>query len=165
MRWRSKGCRLLLRMTALGYLAALSSACASSSSVNQEPVEDGTYFIRDEDDRVLILRGMNIMSSAKGHPERLPTLTEEDVERYARQWGFNVVRYLIFWDAVEPSPGEYGTEYFDETEQRLDWFANHGVYVISMPVSTVTCRTISPTRGQKWLRVSKATPPCSATTS
>lgn len=96
----------------------------------QEPVEDGTHFIRDEDGRVLILRGMNIMSSSKGHPERLPTLAEGDVERYARQWGFNVVRYLIFWDAVEPSPGAYGTAYFDATEERLDWFANHGVYVI-----------------------------------
>ncbi len=72
-----------------------------------EPVEDGTYFVHDDDGRVVILRGMNIMSSAKGHPERLPNLEEPDVERYARQWGFNVVRYLIFWDAVEPSPGVY----------------------------------------------------------
>lgn len=96
----------------------------------REPVEDGTYFIRDADGRVLILRGMNIMSSAKGHPERLPTLAEGDVERYARAWGFNVVRYLIFWDAVEPSPNEYDSAYFDETEERLDWFAEHGVHVI-----------------------------------
>lgn len=95
-----------------------------------EPVEEGTYFIRDDDGRVVILRGMNIMSSAKGHPERLPTLSEEDVERYARDWGFNAVRYLIFWDAVEPSPDEYDTAYFDKTEARLDWFAEHGVHVI-----------------------------------
>jgi endoglycosylceramidase len=54
-----------------------------------EPVEEGTYFVRDDDGRALILRGMNIMSSAKGDPERLPDLEEEDVERYARQWGFN----------------------------------------------------------------------------
>jgi endoglycosylceramidase len=143
MRRRSKKSLLVLRATVLGGLMALSSACTTSSSItfdagvdgggdagDPEPVEDGTYFIRDDSGRVLILRGMNIMSSSKGHPERLPTLTEEDVERYARQWGFNVVRYLIFWDAVEPSPREYGTEYFDKTEERLDWFANHGVYVI-----------------------------------
>ncbi|HET6417363.1 MAG TPA: hypothetical protein VFG22_13790, partial [Polyangiales bacterium] len=41
-----------------------------------EPVEDGTYFVHDDDERVVILRGMNIMSSAKGHPERLPNLEE-----------------------------------------------------------------------------------------
>ena len=103
---------------------------APGDAGNQEPVEDGAYFVRDDDGRVVILRGMNIMSSAKGHPERLPDLEEEDVERYARQWGFNVVRYLIFWDAVEPSPGEYDAAYFDKTEERLDWFADHGVHVI-----------------------------------
>lgn len=123
---------------------ALPSACANgdaSNAVNdggiddgdggsQEPVEEDTHFIRDPDGRVLILRGMNVMSSSKGDPERLPTLKEEDVERYARQWGFNAVRYLIFWDAVEPSPGQYDTAYLDETEERLDWFAEHDVYVI-----------------------------------
>jgi len=119
------------------------SGCADGSASNspdggggqggapgQEPVEAGTYFIHDDDGRVLILRGMNIMSSAKGHPERLPTLEEEDVDRYAHQWGFNVVRYLIFWDAIEPSPSQYDTAYFDKTEERLDWFAEHGVHVI-----------------------------------
>ena len=25
------------------------------------------------------------------------------MERYAQLWGFNAVRYLIFWDAIEPS--------------------------------------------------------------
>jgi endoglycosylceramidase len=110
----------------------LLSSCAENdgSDVPQEPIEEGTYFIRDDDGRVVILRGMNVMSSSKGHPERLPDLTEQDVERYARLWGFNAVRYLIFWDAVEPSPGEYNTAYLDETEERLDWFAEHGVHVI-----------------------------------
>ncbi|MFZ1866448.1 MAG: cellulase family glycosylhydrolase [Polyangiales bacterium] len=113
-------------------LLALLSACndASNTTAPQEPAEDGTYFLHDDDGRVLILRGMNIMSSSKGDPERLPDLTEADVERYAGQWGFNGVRYLLFWDAVEPSPGEYDTAYFDKTEERLDWFAANGVHVI-----------------------------------
>jgi endoglycosylceramidase len=117
----------------LAWLAALvlSSACSDGETGGpQEPVEDGTYFIRDDDGRVLILRGMNIMSSSKADPQRLPDLTEADVERYAGQWGFNAVRYLIFWDAVEPAPGEYDTSYFDKTEERLDWFAANGVHVI-----------------------------------
>ncbi|MGD8607978.1 MAG: cellulase family glycosylhydrolase [Myxococcales bacterium] len=113
-------------------MLALLSACdnANNTPTPEEPVEDGAYFIRDDDGRVLILRGMNIMSSSKGDPERLPDLTETDVERYAGQWGFNVVRYLIFWDAVEPSPDQYDTDYFDKTEERLDWFAANGVHVI-----------------------------------
>jgi endoglycosylceramidase len=106
------------------------SACSDDGAGVEEPVEEGVYFVRDHDGRALILRGMNIMSSSKGDPERLPDLGEEDVERYARQWGFNAVRYLIFWDAVEPQPGEYDSAYFDKTEQRLDWFAAQGVHVI-----------------------------------
>ena len=86
--------------------------------------------MRDAEGRVVILRGMNIMSSAKGNPDRLPDLVKEDVERYAELWGFNVVRYLIFWDAIEPSPGEYDQAYLDKTEERLDWFAANDVDVI-----------------------------------
>ena len=118
------------RTAVLLVLATTLSACSESGGSPGEPVEDGTYFIRDDDGRVVILRGMNIMSSSKGHPERLPNLGEADVERYARQWGFNVVRYLIFWDAVEPEKGVYDTDYFDKTEERLNWFAEHGVHVI-----------------------------------
>lgn len=125
-----------------GFLLALTSLSACSDSEGSgvsagsggsgglEPVEDGTYFMRDDDGRVVILRGMNIMSQAKGDPERLPDLTEEDVERYAQLWGFNVVRYLIFWDAIEPSPGEYDQEYLNKTEERLDWFAANDIHVI-----------------------------------
>jgi endoglycosylceramidase len=120
-----------LRVAAFLIAMAPLSACTDSGvSDQQEPVEEGTYFVRDDDGRVVILRGMNIMSSSKGDPERLPDLEAEDVERYARQWGFNVVRYLIFWDAVEPVPGEYDTDYFDKTEERLNWFADQGVHVI-----------------------------------
>ena len=118
----------------IGLLLTLASvsACSDSSGPGgaTEPVEDGTYFMRDDDGRVVILRGMNIMSQAKGDPERLPNLTEEDVERYADLWGFNAVRYLIFWDAIEPSPGEYDQAYLDKTEERLDWFAANDIAVI-----------------------------------
>lgn len=69
--------------------AADAGVDAGGDAGMQEPVEEGTHFVRDDDGRVLILRGMNIMSSSKGHPERLPDLEEQDVERYARQWGFH----------------------------------------------------------------------------
>lgn len=129
-RWSLRWTRGSLIWLTAFTLAVFGCSAGEGTTGAPEPIEDGTYFIRDGDGRVLILRGMNIMSAAKGHPERLPTLTEEDVERYAGQWGFNVVRYLIFWDAIEPSPGEYGTDYLDATEERLDWFAENGVHVI-----------------------------------
>jgi endoglycosylceramidase len=71
------------------------------------------------------------MSASKGTPDRLPpNLKEEDVVRYAREWGFNAVRYLIFWDGVEPARGEFDDEYLNNTEERLDWFAENDVHVI-----------------------------------
>jgi hypothetical protein len=73
-------------------------------------VEDGIYFIRDDDGRVLILHGMNVLGSAKHDPGHLAVdLTPEYVRHYAREWGFNFARYLIFWDGVEPTLGEYDT--------------------------------------------------------
>ena len=105
--------------------------CSSSSSEPQEPVDEGTFFMRDDDGRVVILHGLNVMSASKGTPDRLPpNFDEEDVVRYARQWGFNAVRYLILWDGIEPNRGEYDTAYLDATEERLDWFAANGVHVI-----------------------------------
>jgi endoglycosylceramidase len=120
----------------LGFLAIffgslVLAACSSSSSGPQEPVEEGTFFMRDDDGRVVILHGMNIMSASKGTPDRLPpNFDEEDVERYALQWGFNAVRYLILWDGIEPNRGEFNTAYLDAIEERLDWFAANDVHVI-----------------------------------
>jgi len=119
----------MMRTVSVVAMIAPLSACSDSGGP-AEPIETGTHFIRDDGGRVLILRGMNIMSSSKGDPERLPSLEEPDVERYARQWGFNAVRYLIFWDAVEPASGQFDAAYFDKTEARLDWFADHGIHVI-----------------------------------
>ena len=31
---------------------------------------------------------------------------------------------------IEPSPGQYDTAYLDATQERLNWFAEHGVHVI-----------------------------------
>ncbi len=107
------------------------AGCSSSNSEPEEPVEEGTFFMHDDDGRVVILHGMNIMSASKGTPDRLPpNFDEEDVVRYARQWGFNAVRYLILWDGIEPSRGEFNTAYLDATEERLDWFAANDVHVI-----------------------------------
>lgn len=86
--------------------------------------------ILDEYGRTLILRGLNTSSSAKAHPERLPWITEADVEREALDFGFNFVRYLIFWDAVEPEPGQYDEAYLDKVAERVDWYAAQGMYVM-----------------------------------
>jgi endoglycosylceramidase len=86
--------------------------------------------IYDDQNRALILHGINVHNASKYQPDRLPTISEADVQRMAHDWGFNVVRFLIFWDAVEPEPDVYDDAYLAAVAQRVQWFEDAGIYVI-----------------------------------
>jgi len=88
------------------------------------------HFIRDDQGRAVILRGVNVMSSSKSDPLRMPALEAADVTRMSQQWGFDFVRFLIFWDALEPEPGVIDQAYLDRVQERLDWFAAEGIMVL-----------------------------------
>ncbi len=94
-----------------------------------ERVHTDGMWIKDEDSRTLILHGANISNYAKRAPTYLSWHTPEDYERM-REWGFNAVRLLIFWVAIEPSPGSFNNAYLEEVEDRVKWAAANGLYVI-----------------------------------
>jgi endoglycosylceramidase len=94
------------------------------------PPSAHAQFVTDDQGRALILHGINVTGSAKDDPQRLPWITRPDAERVQSAWGFDVVRFLIFWDALEPSPGQYDETYLDQVAERIDWFGGVGVYVI-----------------------------------
>jgi endoglycosylceramidase len=87
-------------------------------------------FVTDEGGGALVLHGANVDGDAKGDPLRMPSVDAAGVARMARDWGFNLARFLIFWDAVESEPGVYGEDYFDRVEERLDWFEDAGIRVV-----------------------------------
>lgn len=87
-------------------------------------------FIKDQYGRVLILHGLNTSSSAKSHPLRNPWIIESDVEREATEFGFNMVRYLIFWDAIEPEKDVFDEEYLDRVQERVEWYTSRKMYVM-----------------------------------
>lgn len=92
------------------------------------PWTDGE-FIRDEKGRVLILRGVNLANASKA-PPFFPTWLEPGTFEAIAARGFNVVRFLIFWEAVEPEKGQYDESYLDAVAEKVDWAGEAGLYVI-----------------------------------
>lgn len=88
------------------------------------------HYIRDAQGRALVLHGLNVANDAKSDPLRVGATTREFVLHMARVWGFNVSRHLIFWDAIEPEPGVYDQDYLARVEERLDWYAEAGIWVV-----------------------------------
>ncbi len=78
-------------------------------------------FIRDEEGRALILHGVNVNADAKHDPLRVGWPQKKDYAELSGKWGFNMVRYLVLWDGIEPERGRYDTAYFSRIRERLDW--------------------------------------------
>jgi endoglycosylceramidase len=101
----------------------------SSENIDALDTEFGP-FIADEYGRQLILHGLNTSSGAKSSVDRMPWIKEYHVENEASKYGFNYVRYLIFWDFIEPEQGVYNTEYLNQVQERVEWYTSRGMYVM-----------------------------------
>jgi endoglycosylceramidase len=87
------------------------------------------YLLRDRESRIVLYHGVNISNAAKSAPGFLSWHTKDDYASL-RQWGFNCVRYLVFWEAVEPREGVYDEAYIDATIERIRWMADLGIDVL-----------------------------------
>lgn len=122
------------RIVRFGYLFLvifLFSKCQKDNNLRKANsfIEDQSI-IQDQYGRQLILHGLNTSSSAKSDPERQPWIIESDVEREANEFGFNFVRYLIFWDAIEPQRDVFDDAYLDKVEEKVNWYTSKGMYVM-----------------------------------
>ena len=93
----------------------------------------GGWF-QDAQGREVLLRGANINSLGEYwafDPDVAPVfpLVEEEVDLYAGI-GWNVVRLILTWSLVEPSPGEYDEAYLDEVEAAVQLFQSRGIYTL-----------------------------------
>ena len=86
----------------------------------------GNRFV-DAEGRQVLLHGMNVVSKSKA--ENYLSWHRADDFAKMRAWGMNCVRLGIIWDAIEPDPGRYDDAYLDGVSQRIEWAANHGLYV------------------------------------
>ena len=110
----------------------------------------GAYFV-DADGRQVVLRGLNLGGDSKvpwpnggtQHEDDFsdhrrvsfigrPFLLSEADQHFSRirDWGFNCLRLLTTWEAVEHAgPGKYDTAYLDHLEQVCRKAGDYGLYV------------------------------------
>lgn len=104
---------------------------------------DGKW-VYDKTGRVLMLYGTNVSEWSKygeacrkqekeykGYkgPCYLPRQTQEHFKKL-KKWGFNFVRFLIFWAAIEPEPGRIDFGYLEKVLERVRWLEELGIYVL-----------------------------------
>ncbi|KAH0845652.1 putative glycosyl hydrolase [Fonsecaea pedrosoi] len=123
---------------------------------------DGVRF-RDTQGREVTFRGINVAGDCKlpRHPSQpsheqkdffdaknvsfvgRPFTEEEAHVHFARikRWGYNVIRYLFTWEALEHAgPGQYDEEFIDHTIKILRIAKSYGLYVFMDPHQDVWSR-------------------------
>ena len=133
-----------LRLTRVGGLAFLALAIVGCDAApilvdaSADAANDGSTptleraWIQDEAGGVLILRGTNVEGASKWAPDFLPPsyVVSHDFRRLRVELGMNAVRFLVFWEAVEPAPGAYDAAYLAAVRARVDAAGEAGLRVI-----------------------------------
>lgn len=113
------------------WLALIAIVGGAVGGCNAAPatwhVRDG--FLRAADDRAVILRGVNLSGAQK----LAPYLDDKELADYQRAhdaWGFDAIRFIMTWAAVEPTEGVYDDDYLDGVIERIRWADTSGLSVI-----------------------------------
>ena len=120
-------------------LALLFLNCTRFICCFRTPDSRENTYIRDDKNRICIYHGMNLCNYSKGAPDFLPWHTEEDYARL-QEWGFNVVRFLVFWEAIEPQKGVYNEAYLDSVVSKIQMLNKYGVDVFIDVHQDLYCR-------------------------
>lgn len=114
------------RRAPAALLVAALLGCGGGDGIGQ--VDAGPSLMRDRSGGVLVYRGVNFTGEAKWAPGFTVELATADLDRLA-DWGVTLVRYLVFWEAIEPTPGAYDDDYLDRVEGQIRAFAARGIAV------------------------------------
>jgi endoglycosylceramidase len=87
-------------------------------------------WIKDELCRTTILRGVNLSQWSKKPPfEPFDESKISELDRIKRL-GFNCVRFLTFWEAIEPQKGIYDYDYLGRLDRWIGMLEEREIYVI-----------------------------------
>jgi len=113
-------------------LATLTAARGAGDAPAAWSHEDGPFvtvaggrFV-DHEGRHMILHGVNV---GEKHPPYVSWHEPDDFARM-REWGFNCVRLLTLWAAVEPECGRYDETYLVRLDERIAWAKEHGLFIV-----------------------------------
>lgn len=119
-------------------LLALPAASAAAAAPRLEPLGatrgDEAPAVVDAGGRQVLLRGVNVNQLGdyyQANPALDPVLplTEEDFDGIA-SLGFDSVRLLVHWSALEPERGAFDRAYVERIRQAVGWAAERGIYTI-----------------------------------
>lgn len=92
-----------------------------------KPVDDTQIrYIRDNQNRITIYHGVNIANHTKMTDTGVPWHSPEDYAKL-KEWGFNLVRYLVHWDKLEPTENVIDTNYLNAIKLRWKWMDSIGI--------------------------------------
>ncbi len=83
----------------------------------------------DAQNRIVVYHGVNVSNHAKSARDFVPEWSYDDYKKL-HDHGFNMVRYLVFWEGIEPERGRVNHEYLTKTLTRIDWLAEIGFDVV-----------------------------------
>ncbi len=93
-----------------------------------------TPMVADAAGRQVLLRGVNVNALGDyyqgnpAYPTVLP-LTDDDFREMA-QYGFNTIRLVLSWSALEPEPDRISDAYLARIHAAVDAAKRHGLYVV-----------------------------------
>lgn len=108
----------------LVLLISLISGCAHLCKPKNE------NYIKDAKGRIVIYHGVNVSNFSKDSVNGyLPWQVKRDYTKL-NDWGFNLVRYLVFWHAIEPIEGVINYTYLDKVVKQVQELQSLGVDVV-----------------------------------
>lgn len=129
---RSRLLAALLALVSAGLLAPSCNPPASptppAATARYRPIRAEGRWLRDGEGRVVFLRGINYSHLSKT-PPFTSWMRAEHFDRIA-SLGFNCVRLLLIWEALEPTEGTYDESYLRRMEEVVGWCQARGLWVL-----------------------------------